>query len=118
MKIDTLMTLIEARRLIESGWIQYEARNRKGHCLSGALFNASGCLPGEITSEAYQEAVDLVRSVIFEPKFGGALMLWNDADGRTKADVLDALDQAIATTMLGNPQKTFSLGKIHENTSN
>jgi hypothetical protein len=96
MKTDTLMTLIEARRLIEAGWVQCDSRNENGHCLSGALFYASGCLPGEITNESYQDAVDRVRSMIFEPEFCGALMLWNDAKERTQEEVLDALDRAMA----------------------
>lgn len=90
--------LIEARKLIEkpeqwahnpgmSGW-----KNR--HCIITAIDTIVGMSPS--TKQLYEleaGACGAIRAVIGE---GVRIVAWNDAPGRTHAEVLAAFDKAIA----------------------
>lgn len=99
--------LREARRLLaEVGWTQHEsARNAAGRvvyfndpsvtcfCISGAMAKSSGMHMAWNEFEGW----DLLRRVLIKNPVGPFDPIdWNDAPGRTKAEVLDLFDRAIA----------------------
>jgi hypothetical protein len=63
-----------------------------GFCLLGALERATNA-DREIYRLAYERVHDVVRPGCL------SLMLWNDTPDRTQAEVLNALDRAIAAMM-------------------
>lgn len=90
--------LIEARRLVESGWTQDALmRDANGYatldytqacsyCLIGAL-DAALC-DQKYTFDIWAEILDKAR-----PLVGGSLSIWNDYENRTKEEVLELLDK-------------------------
>lgn len=96
--------LLDARRLIASGWCQdAEAETREGRAvaatsaaatrfsLQGALVAAWGALPRR--DFAARAGFHLARQILAAEV--GELSRWNDADGRTKEHVLALLDAAV-----------------------
>ena len=95
--------LVEMRRLIEEvGWTQdYDARDQEGEavdpcsevaacfCLGGALHRAEhgGNAPHSVRDEVRLLSTDAIGE--------GYIPNWNDRRGRTKEEVLQALDIAI-----------------------
>lgn len=77
--------LREARKLIKRGWCQnHYAKNGKC-CIRGALDVVGGGGNGTTLAKLMGEAIG-----------DHQLCMWNDAAGRTKAEVLAAFDRAIA----------------------
>ena len=95
----TLDVLRKARRFVEAGWCQNVWREftngRISRCLTAALSDASHAEQGSILAihRAYDDAVEILTEMI-----GGTETLphWNDAKRRTKEEVLELLDRAIA----------------------
>lgn len=98
--------LTEARALVEQGWTQRAwARDRFGNagmwdeptacewCLVGALASAG-------FGSGYNSAWKILRELTGDP-----LSAFNDAPGRTQAEVLDLLDRAIARASEQEVQK-------------
>lgn len=92
-----LQILTQARRLVKRGWCKGAlARTVKGSvcsdddpeavewCAFGAIWKASGRLPNRKALTCLQRSIR--RDI----------GIWNDAWGRTKAQVLSAFDRAIA----------------------
>ncbi len=80
--------LITAHERIVSGWSPKNERSREGVCLAVALSEA-----------ALAEAVDFPTVYRFVRPFLGisgpeGISTWNDAEGRTKEEVLEVLDRA------------------------
>lgn len=84
MSEDVVAVLVRAKeRIVERGWCQNTLESHDGRlCLMGALGE-----PEDLATSRAWECVECVTTEFFE--------LWNDAPGRTEADVLDALDRAI-----------------------
>ncbi len=92
----TLSVLIKARALIQSGWAQCFLRSPDGrYCAQGAL-QAQGVYGGPIR-ELLIEA--LPASAIHPRHRNISLMLWNDKDSTTRADVLALFDRVIAARL-------------------
>lgn len=87
----TKEVLRKARALVKEGWCQQDLlRQEYGktlYCALGALDTATGG-PSDNTP-AYKRMLRVTRAV------DGQLSEWNDAKGRTKAQVLAAFDRAI-----------------------
>lgn len=81
--------LREARALIVAGWVQGVYSNKAGcYCIQGALSKAG------IEERVYRLQVG---KRTHGPKLATAnLIRWNDADGRTKEEVIACLDNSIA----------------------
>src|SRR4051812_16046026 len=88
--------LIEARRLVEEGWCQGAYEDAAGRvCLHRAT--VLGCFV--VTFWDWKAAYSRVRALIpptYEGVFLDPVQAWNDAYGRTQAEVLALLDRAIA----------------------
>jgi hypothetical protein len=87
--------LREARALIERGWCQgSSSRNNEdgttSYCLLGALSTVNK------RYHVYYTAKDHVEEILEVP-----IPVWNDAPGRTQAEVLDLFDRAIAKAEAG-----------------
>ncbi len=84
--------LKRARGFVERGWCQHMGADAKGNvCMSGALnratcHNHSAYLRGE---------VDAVRFAVVKAIGWENIPAWNDRPGRTKEEVLAAIDRAI-----------------------
>lgn len=106
----TLETLREARKVIEQGWCRGVFFDDMGNfCLVGAL-STKASRTGQMWARAYTTPefdgpLGALREVIFGDTAGPrsltyeekvAIALWNNADDRTKQDILSALDAAIA----------------------
>lgn len=94
--------LTAVRKLIEQGWTQgHYARNAEGDvadlmdndactfCLRGAIYRVTGYDEGK-----YLPIIQLLNSRVYS--FPG-IINWNDAPGRTKAEVLDLIDETLET---------------------
>lgn len=83
--------LIEIRQLIATGWCQgvyCQVTNEiPEYCLAGAIDRAT---------ERSTALTDSIRRYLRLRLRDNSLMDWNDADGRTKEEVLTFLDEAIA----------------------
>lgn len=108
------MTLVEllvaARAKIAIGWTQYRyARDVTGGevppvhldacrwCAIGALVAARSLLPEAAERLALMVAAkSALRAVVHD-----CVQVWNDADGRTQQEVIEAFDAAIAAEMSG-----------------
>ena len=81
--------LIEARKLVEKGW--YQGRDIVGCvCATDAIMTACRSGGGSPTEAFYH-----LRRANNIPIYIG-IIGWNDAPGRTQAEVLAAFDKAIA----------------------
>ena len=77
--------LVAARNLVEAGWCQYALRSGDKYCALGAL---RAC-----ADNPYHERYGLWH---MEHIINDYLWNWNDAPGRTQAEVVDLFDRAIA----------------------
>ena len=92
--------LRKAKELIEeNGWIQRRSRASNGICLGAGMTDAADHVLGSydvktggVYRHIFQEAVNALRKV---NGISGAIFSWNDTRGRTKEEVLAALDKAI-----------------------
>lgn len=93
-------TLEDAADLLEQGWIQGNYRTEEGYCSEGALGTAINqdwySFRAFITSRemkllslAEQALVEYVGIPVPHPD-ARAVVVWNDAAGRTQQEVLDA----------------------------
>lgn len=90
--LNTKETLVEAKNLIlVHGWIQGEAGDSStGYCIMGALSVAAP----EDGMKEFLAAKDAVRKSLKSRGNVTDVSAWNDADHRTKEDVLNLLDEA------------------------
>ena len=98
MKTATSQTLRHALALLErDGWCQGAARDADGRrCTLGAI-NAALCLDeGAGATEEVRTAVSALRVCGEGTPHRRLLVDWNDAEGRTEAEVLEAFRAAIA----------------------
>lgn len=90
MVTDALTTLREARERIKGGWCQGTARQtiagQDHYCLVAALFQSRRALSAQYRAE------NIIRALIGDT----VIHAWNDKPGRTKSQVLDLIDRAIA----------------------
>lgn len=93
--MDLLEVLRGARAVVQAGWMQgeWESQDGTAHCLGGAIFVAMG-LDDEQGVYEENKALDVIRALGFERL--ARLVEWNDADARSKAEVLALIDEAIA----------------------
>ncbi|HWE24635.1 MAG TPA: hypothetical protein VG496_11925, partial [Myxococcales bacterium] len=98
-----LRLLLVARDLLyEHGWTQFAPRDPKaGYCLSGALAEAARGNRG-----AYRNALETIgpRLGVRQCPFGGfgchcPLLAWNDAEGRSRGQVVAKLDEIIGAAL-------------------
>lgn len=89
-----------ARAKIERGWIQgWLFRDPDGHCSNFIYFQKRACawcasgalMASSDAGSARERAYSFLYSVT-----GPSIPEWNDAEGRTQAEVLQAFDAAIA----------------------
>ena len=97
MPASCLKLLIDARALIEKGWCQRAfAKNKYGikvtpHDPSAVCFCMVGAIKRFWSSQEYKACLCLADFT--RPH---SLLSWQDAPGRTKAEVLEVYDKAIA----------------------
>lgn len=86
---ETRRVLATAKGLIARGWCQevYEDGSG-GHCLLGAVYNAA-----DGAMDSYRAAHNMLVDAIGPPH---SLVNWNDALGRTQADVVALIDKVLA----------------------
>jgi len=78
-----------AADLIErDGWTKGRYADEFGYCIAGAIDVAAGCFDEQLTQEALQARRAVADVVARNPR------KWNDAPGRTKAEVVAALRAA------------------------
>ncbi|WP_158877015.1 DUF6197 family protein [Antarcticirhabdus aurantiaca] len=89
--------LRDVRGFIERGWTQgATARDAEGfRCVPRDPRAECWCLLGAAVAVAVAKGITdpLARSLGFET--GVAMVIWNDTKGRTKAEVLARIDQAL-----------------------
>lgn len=79
--------LDRAAHIIEQrGWIQGDSEDCNGVCLTHALLLAT-----DASSLRYNIVRAPLNTALGLPHLGSSLMLWNDAPGRTKDEVIKAL---------------------------
>lgn len=89
----TVTTLRKARALVVQGWCQGTAAIFIGDTL--CLCAVAACFDGALhDSLRWQRAVAALERAIGK-KWGGHVARWNDAPGRTKAQVLGLFTRAI-----------------------
>lgn len=100
-RTEILTTLIETRRHVAAGWIQFGWEDERGCCLIGALNRACDALNLDSVDdyEIHLAVYNRIRAQLPEIGENTPLMAWNDAPGRTQAEVLDACDRAIAAML-------------------
>lgn len=95
---ETLRNLRAARAKLERGWTQVaQARDARGEPVErGAPEAVAWCLLGAIhpKHECVGDTCRVLTSVLGVDR--SRFVSWNDAKGRTQAEVLDAIDRAIA----------------------
>jgi len=90
-----LATLLAGRRLIEQGWIQGAVRTHDGVCLMGSLAIAT-------TPSVHTHARALLKQAILANGYRfDCIAHFNDAPGRTQAEVLAVYDEAIRLALVG-----------------
>lgn len=99
MSADTLRILREASALLTppGNWCQDKAMRGAACCLLQALQS----VPSANNGRAYMRAYRAVAYLTTGDSSVGSIVTWNDAPGRTHAEVLDALDRAIAHAEAG-----------------
>ena|SRR6266487_1341133 len=99
--MSTLQALQRAKALLLTGGWQQGASGPAGgpHCIGAAVVDAIGLyekVDGKFSPTTAQlQTRDAAFSRLNEVTWG-SFISWNDAPGRTKEEVLSALDQAIA----------------------
>lgn len=102
MRTKILTTMIETRQLVDAGWIQWGWEDERGYCLVGALKHTCRVSDYVFAVEdyaVYRAVHDRLRAQLPASARRSSLMGWNDALSRTKAEVLDLCDRAIAQMM-------------------
>lgn len=90
-------TLVQARNRVDQGWTQGAWRTDDGKvCAASAVVDAAR-EAGDATA-AFGCLVAVLGLEVHGHHCREAFQLWNDAHGRTKEQVLDAFDAAIAAT--------------------
>ena len=96
--------LVKARNLIDrEGWHGREFSEPGGVCAGSAIERATDT-PDPLARRCVYDAFIAVNALPPVPALHpdingvGAIVLWNDAEGRTKEEVLAAFDKAIAKT--------------------
>ena len=98
------------RELIEAGWTQgalarnamqeevlYVDTHATCFCTSGAIHRALyKNAPVENYGETVDDVFDIVWDLLGDEYYPGGIALWNDNPDRTKEDVLELFDKAIA----------------------
>lgn len=99
--------LIKIRKIIENGWVQrYTAMDRHGSrcnpadkdavkfCIIGAVYKGTGSYTlSEDPFHRREMIATLLRHAL--PKENDSLIVFNDANGRTKEDILALIDRTI-----------------------
>ena len=88
--------LLDAKqRLLDSGWVRHTMQTKDGYCMIGAMragdpknYNISHL---RVVQKAYGHLIAVTGFI--------GIATWNDSPGRTKAQVLEAYDRAIALSM-------------------
>jgi hypothetical protein len=115
--IDTEAVLVGAAALLREGWCQgADARDRDGEglpgwasdaetwSLLGALLGSQG--PGASAAQQVPvQALATAASLLGRVTGAYSLKTWNDAEVRTHADVLAAIDRAVV--LVGLPDEDF-----------
>jgi hypothetical protein len=83
---------LEVKKIVESGWCQCHYATEKEHCLVGAMIAVS-CRNPFFESDLIDKFIQSNNLPIVKRNF--TVTAWNDAPGRTKEEVLAALDRAI-----------------------
>lgn len=92
--------LVEAKNILNTeGWIQFTYHDGKGYCMLGAMYKAVGAeynahgIPvySREQADAVEKAAKNFKGIAGEE---GWPPFFNDANGRTKQEVLDAFDLA------------------------
>ena len=104
----------EAARLVRGGWTQgASARNVRGQtvspeapdacswCATGALDAACGRLYGSLNIYRVGIALEHVKRALAAQQWRRGIVVWNDTEGRTQAEVVALLEQAAATVHVG-----------------
>jgi hypothetical protein len=104
MTAETVQILTLAREYVTKGWTQHtNARDAHGRacdfasrkacrwCLHGAVLRASW----EIARPRYDAAAEQAEKALGPWDNGTCPMLWNDAMGRTQAEVVALFDQVL-----------------------
>jgi hypothetical protein len=110
MNVSLLTALIEARRLINNGWIQKTfAKDAHGYmcdwgseaarsfCSIGAIYRATdwrSTYNTDLCMRAFEALAENMYPGYGDPS--GHIARYNDARGRTKEEVLEAFDRSIA----------------------
>lgn len=91
--------LVQARALVAAGWWQRDPVPGC-YCLATALMEIYESDPALRMKTLDQAIAALVVATAVAPGRGceSSLIAWNDAEGRTRADVLAAFDRAIEAT--------------------
>ena len=98
MKTPTSQVLRHALALLErDGWCKDTARDAEGRrCALGAINAALWLDEGADVTDGVRAAVRALRVCGEDTPYSRLLVDWNDADGRTVEDVLEAFRAAIA----------------------
>lgn len=85
--------LLHAALFIEEhGWVQHQYRGRNGErCMSSAVIEVTGGMNNEVL---YHATCRLVDKYLFRTTDTGSMVGYNDAFGRTAAEVISALRSA------------------------
>jgi hypothetical protein len=83
---------LEVKKVIEDGWCQHHYATEKEHCLVGAINNISS-RNMFLGSELMKKFIEANKLPIVARNC--TITFWNDAPGRTKKEVLAALDRTI-----------------------
>lgn len=100
----TLEILIGARAIVERGWSQRAGyRNASGHVCFAADATHHCPIAAILVSShpvaSSEKAIEALRQVTGQPN----IVAWSDAPERTKAEVLEAFDEAIRRVKAGAP---------------
>lgn len=114
-KLTTHEVLVGARNYLEEhGWVQATMTDGERVCVLGAIKAASGRVARPWHCGLFPHVQVLIQALT--GKVGAVssdpLTRWNDAPGRTKEEVLDLFDKAIALTA-PQPDTTF-LAEVRE----
>lgn len=71
--------------LDNNGWMQFASHSNGSYCAIGAIVKGTGVLKDGL------EPIGVVFSYLYKVTGVHGIIEWNDAPGRTKEEVLDAL---------------------------
>ncbi len=87
---EAVRMLVRARELLQRGWCQHRGQEGDRYCLWGAARQA--WMEAGATNALQKEVCHIVNSSTSPRRMAD----WNDAPGRTQADVLRLLDGILA----------------------